>query len=167
MFSHFSINMKYCCIYSPYQSLVLLPHPFLDWRRRPLFSLAAMFFFVIIIDKWETREEESRGACVFTSSPLPSPPSFLVLLHLSVFLSDIWQPVGYSGHASPSADMCQLTWENTHFEHDWLTRAAARYLRSLLFLSVAQTHYRTHYGRCRRRSVVVVKTCNGSFTEGL
>ena len=138
---------------------------------RPLVSRAAMFFCYHQRDKWETREEESLGARVLTSSPPPPslPPSIsFFILHLSVFLSDSWQPVGYSRHANPSADICQLTWENTHFERDWLMRASPIAALFFFFLWTARATCNTHHTPRCPRSFVAIKTCNStSFTGGL
>lgn len=66
----------------------------------------------------QMRNEERKKASGLVSShhhhPLYLSPLSLSIRHLSVFLSDSWQPVGYSRRASPSAYICQLTWENTH-----------------------------------------------------
>lgn len=93
--------------------------PFFHWCR-PLFFRAAMFF-AIIRETNETQERKKASGLVSSHHhhhslypPSHSPSLLFSVLHLSVFLSDSWQPVGYSGHANPSADICQLTWENTH-----------------------------------------------------
>lgn len=85
-------------------------------RCHPRFLGAAMFCFILVVirgtnenSEGEVRREGGRtprGWCprvIATPSvrPPPFPPSHSIsALHLSIFLSDSWQPVGYSGHAS-------------------------------------------------------------------
>lgn len=95
LFCSLSLLSALFCVFSP-------------WCR-PRFLGAAMFCFILVVIRGTNEKSEgeggSLGAGVLTSSPLPFVPSFPPLhsisaLHLSIFLSDSWQPVGYSGHAS-------------------------------------------------------------------
>lgn len=116
--------------------------PFSLWLR-PLCFQAAMFFFFFCYhqrDKWETRDgRKPWGSCPhIIATPFISSAHSLPILHLSVFLSDSWQPVGYIGHANPSAYICQLTWENTHSPlHTDLNMAVTCMLQLRLFCGIS------------------------------
>lgn len=170
IFSYGAINVKNCNSYffSMSRSLFFLQHCFLLFfpvMSTSLLSSCHVFFCYHQRDKWETREIQSLEAHVLTSSPLPlSPPrptlSFSIL-HLSVFLSDSWQPVGYSGHANPSADICQLTWENTHLN---VTDAC---MLQLCLSHCSSNTRSTHNPACWPQSFAVIKTHDWTFIRGL
>lgn len=102
----------------------------------------------------------SLEAGVLTSSPLPPfvpsfPPSDSIsALHLSVFLSDSWQPVGYSGHASTPLLAPRCIHLPTDLRKHILVRNALLYLGVLISRS-------SHY--CPR-SMAAIKTCNSTST---
>lgn len=90
-----------------------------------------------------------------------SPPSFSFSpLHLSVFLSDSWQPVGYSGH------ILQIfaNWLEKIHILPWLTRACwnSVSLSTALFWSSLRTCSSQYF-----QSLVAIKTCNNTSTECL
>lgn len=81
-------------------------------------------------------------------------------LHLSVFLSDSWQPVGYSGHANPSVQIFANWLEKIHI-WTWLSHTCCNSVSHIAVLFwAAWTHY------CPR-SFVAIKTCNSVSTECL
>lgn len=116
-------------------------------------------------DKWGARELKPLGLCprIITTPficPRPLPPARPPPPHLSVFLSDSWQPVGYSGHANPSVQIFANWLEKIHI-WTWLTHTCCNSVSPIAVLFwAAWTHY------CLR-SFVAIKTCNSVSTECL
>lgn len=113
---------------------------------RPLFFWAAVFFFVI--RETNEKQERKRASGLVSSHhrhPLYlSPHSFsFSILHLSVFLSDSWQPVGYSGHAKVQIFAKWL--EKIHI-WTWLTHACcgSSFCCSFISFRIAQTACALH-----------------------
>lgn len=122
-----------------------------SWRAHAwLCLLHTVELYLTFVEKISRQWERERASGLMSShhhhslySPT-SPPSFsFSTLHLSVFLSGSWQPVGYSGHilqifANWLEKICALFWGS-------LRTCSSQYFQSL----------------------VAIKTCNNMATECL
>lgn len=133
-----AINMKNCLSFLFVSQQLPLSFPsalfctfFSPLWCGPLFFRAAMLFAIIreTNEKQERERESERASGLVSShhhhslySPASPPSLSFSPLHLSVFLSDSWQPVGYSGHANPSVQIFAKWLEKIHIWM-WLTHA--------------------------------------------
>lgn len=114
-----------------------------------------MFCFILLPSGGQMRNKRAREKASGTGVTSSAPPSIRPLpisaLHLSVFLSDSCQPVGYSGHASIPRCIHLPTDSRKHV----LVRVA------LLYRAAAASRG----SRYCPRSMAAIKTCNRTFPE--
>ena len=125
-------------------------------------------------DKWETREEESLGARVLTSSP--PPPSLHLIFYPPSFCLPEWQLAASRVQWACQPKCRYLPTDLRKYTFwTWLTHACVSYRCSFFFFffflsfsgRLVQT-CNTHYTPRCPRSFVAIKTCNStSFTDGL
>ena len=124
-------------------------------------------------DKWETREEESLGARVLTSSP--PPPSLHLIFYPPSFCLPEWQLAASRVQWACQPKCRYLPTDLRKYTFwTWLTHACVSYRCSFFFFFFLSFSGRlvqtcnTHYTPRCPRSFVAIKTCNStSFTDGL
>lgn len=119
-------------------------------------SCHVLFYFATIRgtnEKQEGEEESLGGWCPHIITTPSNRPLSISALHLSVLLSDSWQLVGYSGHASIPRCM--------HLPTDLRKKNTSSCVWHC-YIWVAVASRSSHY--CPP-SMVAIKTCNSTSTE--